>query len=530
MVINTVKNTIILPDDIKKLPNKPGVYLFKDTAGLILYVGKAKNLKKRILSYKQHKAYDFKAAALLKESNHLDYILTGGELEALLLEARLIQSNQPKFNVLLKSGQPFLYLVITTTRLPELKLVRNKKQKGVYLGPFIEKGMARKVYDFLLKTFRLKMCKKKIENGCLDYHLGICAGSCKPDFDEQAYQERLELAQKALSQDHNDFLDNLRQQIKLCNKNLEFERSQELYGYLLAFEKVFPVITLKSHANKPFVGHDVWILSKDSGALFVFSEINNVLKKKHVFYFPFSDALTHETIIDDYFIGYYRSVPPAFRIVVNMDFDQQHIELLQNFLMEWHDLKSSVTIIHPKEGHEAALVRYAEASVAMELIKQKTIGRTLQTLFKLSFEPHTIDCFDISHKQGRHMVGACVRFTDGQPDKKYFRHFYIKSLVDQNDYAALQEIVTRRYKEKRNLPDLILIDGGKGQLNAVMKVVPNIECASLAKKDEVVFSRRLIKGKKLSSATFVGQVLMALRDYTHHFAISFHRKVDKIEH
>ena len=185
MTENIKKN---LEKQIKSLPRNPGVYLFKDSHDLVLYIGKAKSLRSRVSSYL--KSDDLKSCSLREISDRIDFIVTKNELEAMLLEAKLIQTHQPKFNVLLKTGQPFLWILISQESLPELKLVRSQKQKGTYFGPFLEKDSARKVYDFLIKTFRLKLCKKKIPSGCLAYHMGICAGKCRPDFDENSCAKR----------------------------------------------------------------------------------------------------------------------------------------------------------------------------------------------------------------------------------------------------------------------------------------------------------------------------------------------------
>ncbi|MFA6991270.1 MAG: hypothetical protein WC192_04450, partial [Candidatus Babeliales bacterium] len=202
-------------------------------------------------------------------------------------------------------------------------------------------------------------------------------------------------------------------------------------------------------------------------------------------------------------------------------------KLYQQFIKSWHNKSYDISIVSkPESGHFADLIRLAKIHVDTEISKQTTLPKALKNLLQLPIEPHTIDCFDISHKQGMYMVGSCVRFTDGKPDKKNFRHFYIKSIEQQNDYAALHEIVQRRYKNIKELPDLILIDGGKGQLNAVKNLFPKAEFASLAKKEETIFSKRIPEGKKLNLKSFVGQILTAIRDYAHHFAISFHRKVE----
>jgi len=535
---------------IKQLPSKPGVYLFKGASDEILYIGKAKNLKKRVSSYIQKQGSDLKAHTILEASETLDFIEAQSELEAMILEAKLIRSNQPPLNVLLKFGQPFLYIMITSSKIPDIKVVRNQKLKGSYFGPFIEKSSARKVYDFLVKTFKLKRCGKKIENGCLFYHMGICSGSCRPDFDLNAYIERIELARLALKQGHAKFLTSLKQQIEEHNKKHEFEKSKELYQYYQAFERVFSTLDTKPTTLNDLVKKDIWILVPDKHALFLFSEREGVLKKQRVFYSPYLTALPHDAVRPDggpkvrvegndqdiepeyleYFESYYREIASPATILINFKIPDDERELLQEFLQTWHNKENPVSIIYPEQGHNAGLIRIGVIQAEQVLDKQGSVPHALKQLLKLPREPHTIDCFDISHKQGMFMVGSCVRFTDGQPDKNMFRRFHIKTVTGQDDYASLQEIVSRRYTKTRDFPDLILIDGGKGQLSAVTKIFPgiDIEIASIAKREETIFSHRLPAGKKIDVKDAAGQVLIALRDYAHHFAISFHRKISQL--
>lgn len=517
-----------LINQIKLLPALPGVYIFKDANQQIMYIGKAKNLKNRGRQYIQRLGIDVKIDAIFSCCTTLDHIVTKTELEALLLEAKLIQSHQPKCNVLLKSGQPFLYLLLSAGKLPELKIVRTQKQKGTYFGPFLEKGAARKVYDFLMKTFRLKLCKKKIDKGCLYYHMGLCAGSCRPDFNEAEYLNRLELARNALKQGHKKFLSELKKQITEHNAALEFEKSRELARYYAAFERVFDSLDHKPTDIEDVARKDIWILAQDKNQLFVFSECESVLKKKRAFYFPFGLEADGQETINEYFLSFYRTFSPPATILVNFDLDYD-TGLYESFLQEWHHKDYPITIINPNQGHMAALVRLAVIHAQQEQEKQTSLSRGLKTLLKLPDEPHTIDCFDISHMQGTAMVGSCIRFKDGQPDKDNFRRFHIKTVQGQDDYASLREIVARRYKDQQELPDLILIDGGKGQLSAVSDLFPHAEFISLAKREETVFSKRLPQGKVLDQKSHAGQVLIALRDYAHHFAITFHRSIERLD-
>jgi len=408
----------------KTLPKAPGVYLFKDRSGCVIYTGKAKNIHKRVQSYFSKQKVDWKVQSLLQEHADIDYILTKNETEALLLEAQIVRAHKPKFNVLLKEGQPFVYILFTKpkTALPRVELVRNKKKAGKYFGPFLHKRQARSAYRYLVETFRLNLCKQKIANGCLDYHIGLCAGNCREDFDQNGYLFRLQLAQDALKNNHRKLVKTIKQQIELYNKELQFEKAMHLYEYLDHLDIILHTLQTK-----------------------------------------FSESKYQELIF-----------------------------------------KKTVPIEPAKLANEPVAI-------------------TLQNFLGLEKPIRTIDCFDISHFQSNSIVGSCVRFTDGSPDKDFFRKFKIRTLKRQNDYAALQEIVARRYRHQESLPDLVLIDGGKGQLYAVQEVLPDVACISLAKREERVFGPRFPEGIVLDVQESVGKLLIALRDYAHHFAISYHR-------
>jgi excinuclease ABC subunit C len=515
---------------LKKLPTSPGVYLYKNDDDEVMYIGKAKNLKKRGAQYIQSLGRDVKTDTIFQLSTHVDFVITETELEALFLEAHLINTHKPCCNVLLKTGQPFVYLFIPSQgSLPELEIVRNQKFKGSYFGPFLEKGAARRVFTFLIKTFRLRLCNKKISNGCIYYHMGQCAGSCRDDFDKSAYLDRLELAKKSLRQGHRKFLTDLAAQIRVCNEKMEFEKSRELHRYFLAFESVFEALESRRLGLEQAGHKHIWVLANDQSSLWVFDERDGVLKKKHAFFFPLADGDVSSDILDEHFLGFYRVYAPVQTILINFELAQA-IDDYQTFLQEWHTKETQISIVQPKQGHFASLMRLAQVHVQQDLEKQATLARSLKLLLKLPHEPRTIDCFDISHKQGTFMVGSCVRFKDGKPDKENVRRFHIKTVHQIDDYASLREIVGRRYRDAKNIPDLIMIDGGKGQLNAVIDLFPGAHFISLAKREETVFSKNLpAEGKRLDQKTYAAQALIALRDYAHHFAISFHRSIETLE-
>lgn len=412
-------------DFLKQIPTLPGVYLFKNAAHTIIYIGKAKSLRARLRSYFSRHNIDWKVEDLLKEYKTIDHIVTANEMEALLLEAKLVKEYQPKYNILLKEGDPFLYILITKEDLPNLKIVRIKKGEGTYFGPFLHKKDARRVVDYLSRIFKLKRCKRVIKEGCLDYHLGLCAGNCTQLFDQDNYQLRINLAQQVLEGNHKEFLRTIYQHIDAYTKNRDFEKAHHLYEYAQNFETIFE--TIKTHFS--------------------------------------ADKYLHEVV----------------RTTAVIDYKPQH---------------------------------YTSAS------------RDLQQLLKLEKEPITIDCFDISHFQSTHLVGSCIRFINGTPAKNKFRRFLIKNITQQNDYAALQEIVSRRYKNG-DLPDLIVIDGGKGQRNSIIHLNFPVPIVSLAKKEERLFSDTYPEGVILDIHTPLGRLLIALRDYAHHFAVTYHTLLRK---
>jgi len=413
--------------EILSIPSLPGVYLFKNEALKVIYIGKAKKLKNRLRSYRINAKKNWKVRALVDEHARVDYVVTHSDIEASLLEAQLIGQHKPKYNVLLKSGQPFVYLLFTAGNMPTIELVRNKNKKGTYFGPFLQRTQARNVYRFLIDTFKLFLCNKKIDNGCLDYHLGRCAGSCQSTFETNDYLFRLNLAQQALKKNHKEFLRQLDSKIEEYVAHQFYEKAQRLHGYRNDLEAIFATLHTRYSDDK---------------------------------YFPEVFTVTN----------------PA------PDITEQY----------------------------------------------KNTHCQLQKILNTTNTISAIDCFDISHFQGHHIVGSCIRYKNGIPEKNMFRKFKIKTLDNQNDYAALQEIVLRRYRDSNNLPDLVLIDGGKGQRNAIKKVIPTAQVISLAKKEERLFSNEHTEGIVLDIQDPVGKLLIGLRDYAHHFAISYHRKRRKI--
>lgn len=397
----------------KNLTKRSGVYLFKNIESEIIYIGKAKNIAQRVASYFAQ-PFDYKAQLILQEAITIDTIPTQTEVEALYLEAQLIKQYQPKFNTLLKDGNPFAFILFSKEEIPTISVVRTKEKKGTYLGPFLSKKQAHSVCNFLITTLQLKLCKQKIPQGCLQYHIGICAGNCTNSFDLEFYRLKINLAQELLKKNNTSIEKQLSDEIKKASKALQFEHAKQLIEYKndlhVIQNTIVKLSTMPSKQKKVTTDKKIPLLIK----------VKNRLKLKHI--------------------------------------------------------------------------------------------------------PYVIDCFDISHMQGQDIVGACIRYVHGNPEKSSFRRFKITSLTNQNDYAALQEVVQRRYKHKDSYPNLVIIDGGIGQVNAVKPFLTECELVGLAKKEETIIPTNLTKPIKLNAHNPEDALILQIRDYTHHFAISYHRK------
>lgn len=526
-----------LKNMIADAPRTPGVYQFKAPDGAILYIGKARVLRARLKSYISGYGSDWKATSLLDASDSIEHIETESELAAMLLEARLIQSYQPPFNVLLKTGQPYTYFCVTNDTLPQFVLTRNKSQKGTYFGPFIEKTAARRAYRFLQEAFRLQLCNKNIPGGCLAFHMKRCAGSCRSDFDRDGYVARLALLKRALRAPRTKMLAEFDQRIAQANTELAFEQAAQLVNYRKAVETMYDSLATKFDREtslQRLADRDVWVWEPATEAepfahLFVFRERQGVLTKARVF--CLLGEFGSPAFLTEYMSSYYRLYRPAPQILVSHEIEQP--ELLADFVTAWHECTLPVVVSAPARAAQHELMLLARAQARHELNKKTVAGAQLRTMLKLKKTPRRIDCFDISHKQGHAMVGACVRFVNGQPETKSIRHFHIKTVPGNNDYASLQEVVQRRYGHGEPLPDLIVIDGGKGQLSSVREVIgwrlegTDTDLISLAKREETVFSEVYPEGKVLNQKSLAAQLLIALRDYAHHRAVSFHRGTER---
>jgi excinuclease ABC subunit C len=528
---------------IEKLPNRPGIYIFRGANEKPLYVGKAKHLKKRLLSYLGEDVFDWKIEGLRQNAERLDFKITNNELSALILEAKMIEALQPPFNIQLKHNNPFLYFYFSGQKLtkivrqgkpeatPKFELVRETTKPGSYFGPFLNKTLARQLFDLLNKTFGLRSCVHKIAKGCLYYHLGQCAGYCLDDFDQEAYLKRFGLVKDFFKNGPQRFISHLGVQIANLNKELKFEEAGILSRYqnmLQASQLDLQQVATTSRlmAQQEHAQH-VWLFDLETQLVVMLENKHRHLSKKELFHQKDFVGMS----MDDFLCNYYRNNPPPLVIFTNFILEDK--ELFVAFLKAWYKQECEQEVIFfAQMSDNATFLDLALEIFDRELFQFQNLAVELQKFLSAPKAINKIDCFDVSHHQELFIVASCVRFENGKPRKDFYRQFRIKSTQKPNDYQSLREAVYRRYagEEEVNLPDLVLIDGGKGQLNAVRKLFPDLFFAALAKREERIYyytfsKTAIVQGVLLPDKSIIKLVLTNIRNHAHNFAIKYHRKL-----
>ncbi|WP_122647110.1 excinuclease ABC subunit UvrC [Enterococcus mediterraneensis] len=525
-----IKNKLAL------LPDQPGCYLMKDKNGTIIYVGKAKILKNRVRSYFTG-SHNTKTERLVSEIDDFEYIVTESNIEALLLEINLIKKNDPKYNIMLKDDKTYPFIKITNEKYPRLMITRKVlKDKALYFGPYPDVGAANETKKILDRLFPLRKCGVHQKEPCLYYHLGQCLCPYVFDVDPQVYKDMVEEIKSFLNGGHTHIQEEIMKKMDTAAQNLEFEKAAEYRDQIKAIETV---MTRQKMTQTDFMDRDVFGYAVDKGwmCVQVFFVRQGKLIERDVSIFPFYNEATEDllTYIGQFYQEAEHIVPKE--ILIPNDIDQEAVATVLE-----------TKVLQPKRGEKKKLVELANknAQVALsekfDLIQRKQ-ERTIGAVEKLGNAmniptPVRIEAFDNSNIMGTNPVSAMVVFVDGKPSKKDYRKYKIKTVVGPDDYASMREVIYRRYsrviKEGLTPPDLIIIDGGKGQVDAAREVLANqlgvdIPIAGLAKDDkhktsELLFGPTLetIKLERNSSEFFL---LQRIQDEVHRFAITFHRQL-----
>lgn len=526
-----IKNKLAL------LPDQPGCYLMKDKNGTIIYVGKAKILKNRVRSYFTG-SHNTKTERLVSEIEDFEYIVTESNIEALLLEINLIKKNDPKYNIMLKDDKTYPFLKITNEKYPRLVITRKVlKDKALYFGPYPDVGAANETKKILDRLFPLRKCKpSQTKEPCLYYHLGQCLCPYYFDVDPKVYTKIVDEVKNFLNGGHEKIESEIHQKMEKAAENMEFEKAAEYRDQIRAIETI---MTRQKMTNTDLLDRDVFGYAIDKGwmCVQVFFVRQGKLIERDVSMFPFYNEAEEDflTYIGQFYQENEHFIPKE--VLIPDTIDKPSVEALLD-----------TKVLQPKRGEKKKLVELANknASVALnerfDLIARKqerTIGAVERLGNAMNIPtPIRIESFDNSNIMGTNPVAAMVVFIDGKLAKKEYRKYKIKTVNGPDDYASMREVIYRRYsrviREGLPLPDLILIDGGKGQVDVAKDVLENqlgidIPIAGMAKNDkhktnELLFGTDLaVVPLERNSPEFF--LLQRVQDEVHRFAITFHRQL-----
>lgn len=506
----------------KNLPSNPGVYLFKDDLGNVIYVGKSKNLKKRVKSYFQ-KDQSYKNSFLVKKIKSIDYFIVDNEVEALLLENRLIKKYQPKYNILLKDSKTYAYITLTKEDYPRVYSARKSTKKDYFFGPYTNSNARKQVVYLVNSLFKLRTCRKMPKRACLQYHINLCTAPCINNVTKKEYLEQVKQAHEFLRGNTKPIVEKLKKEMMQASKKQKFEVALEKRNYLQAIE----VLNEKQKVDqiKDYNQHVISMYKKGNKAtIIVFAIEKGVLSNKNLFNFDYNENLLEE-FIPLYYID--RTVPRE--IIVEKKISYLIIKGLEKLR------GGIVKITIPKKGDKLKLLELAKKNAKIQ--SENTILIKIKDKLNLAQIPIIVECFDISNLGDKHIVGAMTQWVGGFENKKEHRKYLIRGQDYQNDFLAMQQVVYRRYKylkfEKLELPDLILIDGGKGQLNAALKSLKilglNIPIISIAKQDEEIYVPWKNNPINLDNNSDIMLLLRKMRDSVHRFVLAYNRKRRSME-
>lgn len=542
-----------LENKLKNLPTSPGVYLMKDDKHKVIYVGKAKNLRNRVKSYFRKNVDErLYTGYLIRRVEDIDFVLTETEKEALILENNLIKQFKPKFNINLRDDKTFISIKLETKKkFPYPKVVRQIEDDGaLYFGPYASARAVRETLRYINETIPIRKCPdnvfKRRTKPCLYYQIHKCLGPCCGLVDETTYKELINQIILILKGKHDDLVHLLRQQMYEESKALRYEKAAKIRDCIRAIEET---------AEKQRI-HSMTFVDRD---VFGYYKVNNEMYIEVMFI----RSGNMEDVASYRFSTNYNTVEDVFRSFLNQFYSQTRFipseviipvvstdaKLLSEWLSERKGKK--VEVIHPRRGDKMRLVemaqKNAENACRVSQTCKEDFTRTLHLLketLKLKQLPERIECFDISNTFGKQAVGSMVTFDHGKPNKSGYKRFKIKTVGQIDDYAMMHEVLRRRYKravEEGDLPNLIMVDGGKGQLGVALKVfeelaIGNVDLIALAKGR----TESKISGEKIGEQVFVPYLsepvtpgpaspellfLDRIRDEAHRFAITYHRKL-----
>lgn len=525
-------STTLIKQKLALLPLEPGCYLMKDSEGTIIYVGKAKKLKNRVSSYFMG-AHNYKTTKLVSEIVDFDYIVTHSEKEALLLEINLIKDYTPKYNIMFMDNSYYPYILMTKERHPRLKIVRDvKDKKNKYFGPFPDATAAREIYKLLNRLYPLRKCNHIPNKPCLYYSLNQCLGPCINEVDEETYNEMTTQITKFINGDVKEIISDLQEKMQSASEAMQFEQAKEYRDLIRYIQHV----TSKQHVQfNDQVDRDIIGYHVDKGYLSVqiFFMRNGKLLARDINLVPIYGDIEEE--LSSFIVHFYAKNTLPKEILMPKSDD---LKLLEDVL--------GCKVLQPTRGNKADLVKMAcdnakemleKKFILMETAENKNVTAIDELGLALNIKrPAVIELFDNSNIQGSYSVAGMVCFVEGKPSKNDYRKFKIKTVEGPDDYASMKEVVYRRYfrvlMDGLRKPDLIIVDGGKGQIKAAKEVIDSLNMD--------IYVSGLSKDDKHSTALLLDQngnpveidrksqlfyLLTRMQDEVHRYAISFHKNV-----
>lgn len=541
-----------LDEKLKEIPRSAGVYLYKDSAGKTIYIGKAKNLRSRVRSYFQARPFDRKTDALLRQIADVEFIVTDNEVEALILEATLTKKHKPRYNVNLKDDKSYPHLKLTINEpFPKVVITRRIQNDGaLYFGPFLPASLARKTIDVINRTFQLRTCDIEIDGKaprpCLEYHIKRCLGPCvKGLCTPQQYQEAVKDVRLLLEGRNTELADTLADRMTQASSDLRYEMAAK---YRDLRKTVIKLSEQQKMATSPERDVDIFAYYREGRRLalqlFTMRE-GHIVGRREFFWEDLPEGdFDPASFLSDVLAQYYTIDYVPKEIHVPVDFEDR--ELLERALSDRKGRR--VKVLHTQRGEKRDLIDLGEknAKLAFEqrfrVLKpdMKLVLEELQETLELPRFPTRIESFDVSNIQGADNVAGMVVAENGKMNRSEYRKFRIRTVEGSNDVASMREAVFRRYRrvldEGKPLPDLIMIDGGKGQLSAAADAMRELDLEAVSMLGIVKppfrhndVSHLLVKGREdepvyLDSHSLILRLLQMIRDETHRYAVTYHRK------
>ncbi len=547
-----------LKEEVKKLPFNPGVYIMKNSDDKIIYIGKAKNLKNRVSSYfVDSSGHSDKVKELVKNISHFEYIITDSEFEALVLECSLIKKHQPKYNILLKDDKGYSYIKITNERWPRILDVKQKLNDGaLYIGPYINSLSVKNVVEEITKIFKIPVCNRDFskfyKRPCLNYYINRCSAPCIKAVTHEKYSEVIEEVIKFIKNGSTEIIKYLTEKMQNASENLEFEYAAEIRDKIKAIEKIKSRQKVVSYKVKNF---DVIALAHDNSVISfeVFRFNNGDLYESQNFIIDYTDDLPN---VRAEFLNQYYTLKSNIPKNIFIDGETESLELLEKFLSEKSNHKVKISI--PKIGDGLKLLNMCQNNAHEFMIRSKQnknryedILEDLKNVLNLKNVPKYIEAYDISNINGSNNVGGMVVFKGGRPFKSGYRKFKIKNIVGQDDYNSMKEMLERRFdnywennklkssndtgdkaqKGFDNLPDLLLIDGGKTHVSAAKDVLKSkkitIPVFGMV-KDNKHRTRAITTDNKeieIKNNSRIFYFITSVQDEVHRFTINYHKNL-----